>query len=352
MQAPTGTTVPLSAICWSMYSGIITMFGPAVLPALDVLVDRLLVAALVLQAHPHPVLAGVVLVGELGQRLLGLGAECRARTAARSGRRRRRAHRRGTAGATSSGVVVVVGGGRRRRAVSSAAASRPGGAVATGRPWSSSPRVVVGSLPALRIDSPDAHAASERGRGRQRRVSRRAGGCAPAGRPSCAPRYSRQLARRDSLRSSLHRAGGEAADELALEHQEHDDDRQRRRSARPAITRLGRSSSVWASWRSPLWTVFMSRLGRDQVRPQVLVERRQEAEQRHRPDRRADQRHGDVAEEAEVADAVDLGRVAQVAGQASGTPGAAGTSRTRWRGTARSGPGTSSASRASRRCGG
>ena len=56
-------------------------------------------------------------------------------------------------------------------------------------------------------------------------------------------------------------------------------------------------------------------LGGDQAGPQVGVPRAEEGEQGEGAERRPQQRDGDVAEEAEVADAVDEGGVAEVLGQ-------------------------------------
>ena len=126
--------------------------GRLVLAALHVLVDRLLVPALVLEADPHLVLAGVVLVGERRsappraspprpcqnvishrRRDVVEGVD-RARRQRRQRRRRRRGDRR-----------------RRRRRQRLA---RGGASPAARR--SSSSSAGGGSLPAWRIDSPDA----------------------------------------------------------------------------------------------------------------------------------------------------------------------------------------------------
>ena len=69
-HASIGISVPESANDWTTYSGNWTIVRTAVLARLDVLVDRRVVARLVLEIDVHPILAGVVLVGQRDQRRL------------------------------------------------------------------------------------------------------------------------------------------------------------------------------------------------------------------------------------------------------------------------------------------
>ena len=70
------------------------------------------------------------------------------------------------------------------------------------------------------------------------------------------------------------------------------------------------------------------------LRPQVLVPRAEERENSaSAPSVGPRQRHRHLAEEAEVAEPVDRRRLPQVLRDRAGTPGAAGTCRTRWPGT-------------------
>ena len=83
----------------------------------------------------------------------------------------------------------------------------------------------------------------------------------------------------------------------------------------PAMTTFGASRPCSLSCRSPDCTVFMSSSVVIRLGHRYCVPGAEEAEQGERAERRADQRHRDVAEEPEVADPVDERGVTQVARQ-------------------------------------
>ena len=262
---------------------------PARLAALDVLVDRLLVAALVLQRD-------VDLVWLALYSSVSVSAPPRASTlrpcqnVISTGRVTPSSASTGHGGSDASGVVVVVAIAVARWP-SSAAASRRAPPSLVGRRRSSwwSPRAVAPRCRPAGSTSPDPQPPARVQHG-ERRAPRRAR-LHPLTPPDVRPRTSWRW------KTSSTMTIGTAAMIDAGHHE----------------VRL--VEARWLQRRSPLCSVYMSvsvviRFGH---RYWFHVDRN--ASSGERADRRAHQRHGDVAQEPEVADAVDRRRVAQVARQ-------------------------------------
>ncbi len=83
----------------------------------------------------------------------------------------------------------------------------------------------------------------------------------------------------------------------------------------PAITRLGWSTLDLLNRRSPLWTVFMSCSVTTRFGHRYWFHVPRKLNNASAPSVGSHERHRHVAKEAEVADAVDRGRVEQVARQ-------------------------------------
>src|SRR2546421_341043 len=114
-------------------------------------------------------------------------------------------------------------------------------------------------------------------------------------------------------RSAFHSTGRESPHQLLLEDEQQDDQRERRQH------RAGEGDVDLVDVRGPqllepdLHSPEAVVLGHQQ-RPQVLVPRRQERKDRERGERRAHQRDGNGRQGAQMAIAIELGRVVEVLG--------------------------------------